>query len=90
MSHVDPKEVSKFMERLEGIYEDLMITRGKINNYHGMPLNLWTPVEIWVTMVNDLKGALEGFPEVVTVRSTSLVADCLSQVIPERERTLIE
>ena len=38
VSHVDPKDVTKFMECLEGIYGDLSITRGKIHKYLGMTL----------------------------------------------------
>ena len=31
VSHVDPKEVTKFMEWLVGIYEELRITRGRVH-----------------------------------------------------------
>ena len=38
MSHVDPKEVTKFMEWIEDIYRDLRITRGKVQKYLVMTL----------------------------------------------------
>ena len=31
VSHVEPKEVSKFMEWLVGIYKELSITRGRVH-----------------------------------------------------------
>ena len=59
MSHVDPKEVTKFMEWIEDIYRDLRITRGKVEEYLGTTLDLRTPGDLWVTMVDYLKGVLE-------------------------------
>ena len=56
LSYVEPKEVTNFMEWLEGIYGDLMITRGKVQEYLGMTLYLQTPGELQVTMVYYLKG----------------------------------
>ena len=42
LSHMDPKVVTNFMAWLEGIYGDLSITRGKVHEYLGMTLDLWT------------------------------------------------
>ena len=58
LSHVDPKEVTNFMEWLEGIYRELRITRGKLHKYLGMLLDLQIPGELQVTMVEYLKGVL--------------------------------
>ena len=43
VSRVDPKEVTKCMECIEGIYEELSITRGEVHKYLGMKLDFWTP-----------------------------------------------
>ena len=40
VSHVDPKEVTNFMEWLEVIYGVLRITRGKVQKYLGVMLVL--------------------------------------------------
>ena len=82
MSHVHPKEVTKFMEWIWGIYGELRITRGKVHKYLDMPLNFQTPVEPRVTMVEYLKGVLEDFPEVPTGRSTISGTNSLFQVMP--------
>ena len=50
--NVDSKEVTNFMEWLEGIYGGLSITRGEVHEYIGMTLYLKTPGELWVTMVD--------------------------------------
>ena len=71
MSHVYPNEFTNFMEWLEGIYEELRITRGKLNRYLGMKLGFQTPGDLWVTMVEYLNGILEYFPEVMTGISMS-------------------
>ena len=71
------------MEWLEGIYGDLKITRGKVPEYLGITLDLRTLGELWVSMVDYLKGVLEEFPEVITGISTSPASNCLFQVRPE-------
>ena len=43
VSHVDPKEVTNFMEWLEGVYGELIIARGKLHKFFGMTLNFRTP-----------------------------------------------
>ena len=43
VSHVDPKEVTYFMEWLEGIYGELSITRGDLQKYLGMTLDFQNP-----------------------------------------------
>ena len=52
LSYVDPKEVTNFMEWIEGVYGELRVTRGKVHKYLGMVLDLWTPGELRVTMVD--------------------------------------
>ena len=68
----------------------MMITRGKVHKYLSMTLDLCNPGELRATMVDDLKGVMEDFPEVITGRSTSLSANCLFQVSPEDERALLD
>ena len=58
VSHVDPKEVNKFMEWLEGIYGDLSIARGKLHKYLGMTLDCRTSGEPRVNVIDYLKGVL--------------------------------
>ena len=70
MSHVDLKDFTKFMELLGGIYKDLSNKRGKVNEYLGMTIDLQTPGEMRITMVDYLKVVLEDFLEVITGRST--------------------
>ena len=62
MSHVEPKEVTNFMEWLDGICRVLRIIRGKLHEYLGMTLDFLTPGELRVTMLDYLKGVLEDFP----------------------------
>ena len=83
VSHVDPKEVNKFMECLQGVYIELMITRGKINKYLVMTLDLRTSGELWVTIIHYLKLVLEYFPEVISGRSTRPATNHLFQVRPK-------
>ena len=67
----------------------MMITRGKVHNYLGMTPDLQTPRELWVTMVDCLKGVIEDFPEFITQRSTRWAANHLFNVRPEDERTIL-
>ena len=46
VSHVDPKDITNFMEWIEGIYGYLGITRSKVHKYLGMALDLRTLVSI--------------------------------------------
>ena len=55
LSHVEPKEDNKLMEWLQGINGELKITRGKVHKYLGMKLDFWTPGELRVTMLDNLK-----------------------------------
>ena len=56
--HVDPKGVTNFIEWLEGISGELRITRGKVHEYFGMTLDFRTPVDLWLTVVDCLKGVM--------------------------------
>ena len=75
VSHVDPKEVTNFLEWLEGIYIEVRTTRGKVHKYLGTTLDLRNLGYLQVTMVDYLKGVLEGFLEVITGRSTITTAN---------------
>ena len=71
------------MERLEGIYGELRITRGKVQKVFGMTLEFWTPGELQLTMVYYLKGVPWDLPEVIMGQSTSPVVNNLFQVAEE-------
>ena len=89
VSHVDPEDNTNFMECLEGIYRELRTTRGKVQKYFGMTPDFGTPGELWVTIVDYLKGVLEDFSEVGTGISMIPEANNLFQVRPEDEQTLL-
>ena len=55
---MDPKEFTNFIERLEWIDRELIITRGKVHEYIRINIDFWTPGDLWVTMVDYLKGVL--------------------------------
>ena len=59
VSHVDPKEVYKFMEWIKDIYGELRITIVYVHDYLVMTLDLQTPLELRVIMVDYFKGLLE-------------------------------
>jgi hypothetical protein len=66
MSHKDPKEVTKVIDWLKGIYGDNMhVSRGLVHDYLGMTLDYTTKGEVKVTMVDYLSGVLGDFPEVI-------------------------
>jgi hypothetical protein len=53
MSHKDPKEVTKIIEWLKGIYGDNMhISRGLVHEYLGMTLDYTVKWEVKITMVD--------------------------------------
>ena len=54
-----------------------------------MTLYLWTPGELWVTMLDYLKGVMDYFPEVIKGISTIPVANHLFQVRPEDKCMLL-
>ena len=51
VSHVDPKEVTNFMEWLERIKGDMSTTRGKVHKYLIMTLDFLTKGELQATIV---------------------------------------
>ena len=84
-----PKEVTIFMEWLEGIYRGLIITRGEVHKYLIMTIYFRTPGELQVTMINYLKGVLEDFPEVIMGRSEIPEANHMFRVRPEYKQALL-
>ena len=72
------------------IYRELIIIRVKLHKYLGMTLNLRTPGELWVTMVDYLKGMLEYFSLVIKGRSMIPEANYLFQVRYEDKLTLLD
>ena len=55
-----------------------------------MTLDLRTPVYLWVTMIEYLKGVLEDLTEFITGRITIPAANHLFQVRPEDEQALLD
>ena len=51
-SHVNLKEVTNFMEWLEGIYGELSTTRDKVHEYLSITLDFGAPGELRVIMVD--------------------------------------
>ena len=87
VSHVESKEVTKFMDCIEGIYRDMSITRVKVYGYLGMKFYFWTPGELRLTMVDYV---LEVLPERIKERSTILEANFLFQVRPGDDQMLLD
>jgi hypothetical protein len=66
MSYKDPKEVTKTIEWLKGIYGDNMhVSRGLVHEYLGMTLEYTIKGEVKITMVDYPKGVIGDFPEVI-------------------------
>ena len=65
-------------------------TRGKVQEYLSMTLDLQTPGDFREIMVDYLKWVLEDFPEVITGGSTILVAKHLFQVRSEDKRNKLD
>ena len=86
---MDPKEVNKFMECIVGIYGELRITRGEVHKYLVMALDLLTPGDLRVAILDYLKGVLEDLLEVITWRRTSPEDNNIFQVRPEDEHTIM-
>jgi hypothetical protein len=90
MSHKDPKEVTKVIDWLKGIYGDNMhMSRGLVHDYLGMTLDYTTEGEVKVTMVDYLKGVLGDFPEVIDGTAPTPASEHLFDVRPDEERTLL-
>jgi hypothetical protein len=86
LSHVDDKEVTKMIVWLKNIYgNDMRVSRGKKHDYLGMDLDFTEPGQVKITMIPYLKGVIRDFPEEITGRATSPVADIFSP--SERTRT---
>jgi hypothetical protein len=90
MSHKDPKEITKVIEWLKGIYGDSMhVSRGTVHDYLGMTLDYTTKGEVKVTMVDYLKGVLGDFPEAITGTAPTPAAEHLFDVRPDEERKIL-
>jgi hypothetical protein len=90
MSHKDPKEVTKVIDWLKGIYEDNMhVSRGLLHDYLGMTFDYTTKGEVKVTMVDYLKGVLGDFTEVIDGTAATPASEHLFDVCPDEERTLL-
>ena len=89
VSHVDPKEVNNFMEWIDGIYWELSITRVKAHEYLSMMLDLRTPGDLWLNMLDYIKGVPEDLTEVIAGISMNRAKNNLFQFKPEDEKKLI-
>ena len=89
VSYVDPKKVTKFTDWLSGIYGELSITRVKAHEYLSMMLYLRTPGDLWLNMLDYIKGVPEDLTEVIAGISMNPAKNDLFQFKPEDEKKLI-
>jgi hypothetical protein len=89
MSHKGPKEVTKVIEWLKGIYgENMHVSREVVHDYLGTTLDYTTRGEDKVTMVDYLKGVLGDFPEEITGSFPTPASEHLFDVRPDKKITL--
>ena len=66
VSHEDPREVTKFLIQLDGVYgntDPLTVTRGKIHHYLGMTIELSDDGEVMISMYNYVKKLINKLPK---------------------------
>ena len=66
VSHVDEKEVDKFIKQMEaefGTEAPLSISRGKVHDYLGMNLDFCVDGEVWINMEHYIDMMLHDAPE---------------------------
>jgi hypothetical protein len=90
ISHKDPKEVTKVIDSLKGIYGDNMhVSRGLVHDILGMTIDGTTKGEVKVKMVDYLKGVLGEFPEVIDRADPTPASEHLFDVRPDEKRTFL-
>jgi hypothetical protein len=90
MSHKDPKEVTKVIDWMKGIYGDNMhVSRGLVHDYLGMTIYYTTKGEVKVTMVDYIKEVLVDFPGVIDGTAPMPASEHLFDVRPDEERTFL-
>ena len=62
ISHKGAAEVTRLIDYLEGIYEDMAVQRGKNPKYLGMELDYSSDGEVTITINSYIKEDLEEFP----------------------------
>ena len=66
VSHIDGKEVDKFIKQMEdtfGADAPLTVSRGKIHNYLGMNLDFRVKGEVWIDMEHYIDMMLQDAPK---------------------------
>ncbi len=64
VSHVDPKEVTKFVEQLSKTYGVSVTThRGKVHDYLGMIFDFLEKEKVIINMIEYIKGIINNFPK---------------------------
>jgi hypothetical protein len=71
MLNMEEGEVTKMIDRLESIYGEFRVSRGKVHEYLGMTFNFDTAGEVKVAMIYYLKGVIRDFPEVIMGSATT-------------------
>jgi hypothetical protein len=90
MSHKDPKEVTKVIDWIKGIFgENMHMSRGLIHDYLPMIMDYSTKGEVKVTMVDYLKGVLGDFPEEITRTAPTPASEHMFNVRSDEERTML-
>lgn len=89
-SHKDPKENTKLIEYLQGIYGDKMtVNRGKKHRYLGMDFDYTKAGVLSISMVKYIEDMIDEFPELITKTSRTPHTDNLFRVRDESEATFL-
>ena len=79
VTHVDSKEVDKFVEWIRDQYEDpeigkVKISRGKVHDYLGMVLDFTIPGNVQINMKKYVEKMVDDFPETLESKVTTPAA----------------
>jgi hypothetical protein len=75
---------------LKKVYGEMRISRGNVHNYLGMNLNVESPGEVKVTMIDYLKEVTNDFPEVITRSAATTATDHMFEIHPDESRVLLD
>jgi hypothetical protein len=81
MSHMEYDEVTSMINWLKGIYRDMKVSRGKVHDYLGMPLDYYKKGEVKVTRIDYMKGVIEDFPDIITIGAATPTTENLMNFI---------
>ena len=86
VSHVDPKENTKFANWMKDIYsKKLTIHRGKIHDYLGMDMDWTKDGQVSISMIEYLSKLLDNFIENIAKSSVTPPADYLFKIREDTE-----